>query len=153
MKNKEGQSLFEIVIAVIIVSVVLIALINLAIVSVGNTNFAKNRNLATKFTQEASEWLRAERDKDWNYFVGRATVSSTWCFPAIAWSGAGVHAGVCAGSNDYISGSIFDRSAVFTYDPIVDPNTVRVDVTTTWVDAHGSHVVTTSNILTNWKGK
>ncbi len=152
MKNiQKGQSLFEIVIAVVIVSVVLISLLNLATISVSNSSFAKNKNSASKYTEELNEWLRSERDRDWNFFSSSASAGS-WCFPSLSWTSGRSHSGNC-GASDKIQGTIFTRYVIFSYNPLVDPNTVSVDVTTSWNDSLGLHVVTTSNIFTNWKSR
>ncbi len=146
--NYGGQSLFEVVIAVVVVSIILIALVNLAVVSVGNTNFSKNNNLATRYTLQASEWLRGERDTAWNNFVAKAS-SGQWCLTNLSWI-SGSHAGAC-GATEYIPNTVFRRNVIFTYNPAVDANTVTVKVVTDWTDGRGSHQVSTSSLLTNWK--
>src|SRR3990172_9646435 len=79
-KNESGQSLFESVIAISVVGVALISLVGLTISAIGSATLAKNQTLATKYTKEALEWLRGERDRNWNQFLSRSTAGgSRYC--------------------------------------------------------------------------
>lgn len=65
-----GQTLLEVVIAIFIASILLGALAVATIVSLRNTQFSQNQNLATKQTQEALELLRvlkSRNDIEFNY--------------------------------------------------------------------------------------
>lgn len=76
-KNKFGQSLFELVVAIGIVGLVLVAIVSVATISVRNTTFSKEQSLASRYTQQAMEWLRGQRDTDWDDFKGRGSASGT----------------------------------------------------------------------------
>src|SRR3989304_3557712 len=92
-KNREGQSFFEVVLALALVSIILIALVTLATISVRSATFSRNKNLATRFSQEAIEWLRGQRDTGWSDFFARSSPSgATWCLSTLNWS----HPGDCS---------------------------------------------------------
>ncbi|MFC1727227.1 hypothetical protein ACFL0Y_01765 [Patescibacteria group bacterium] len=69
-RRKSGQSLLEIMLAVMISVLALLALGRLTMLSVRNTSFSRDRTLATHYTQQAYERLRAFRDMvpTWNLF-------------------------------------------------------------------------------------
>ena len=64
-----GQSLFEVVVALAISTLVIIAVVSLAALSIRNTDFSKNKTLASKYAQDATEWLRGQRDADFDAFA------------------------------------------------------------------------------------
>src|SRR3989304_1422306 len=95
MKSKRGQSMFELLVAVFVIALTLTALVGLVSTSISNTNFSRERTLASKYTQEAVEWLRQERDISWAAFITQAGVR---CLGSLSWSSG------CA-----ISGTAFSR--------------------------------------------
>jgi Tfp pilus assembly protein PilV len=148
-KIQSGQTLFEIVFAIAVTSIALIAVINLATISIRNTIFSRDKTLASRHTQEAVEWLRGQRDNDWNAFRTNAN-RTHWCLVGLSWTSMGTHQGTCGGAGDFISGTKFQRSVDFTS---VASDTIAFDVSTSWDDANGTHVVTVSNVFTNWKSR
>src|SRR4030043_2346790 len=101
-KMEKGQSLFEIVLALAIATLIVVALVALASSAIRNSTFAKNKALATRYSQEATEWLRGERDTNWDIFATKA-LTPTWCLPSLSWMSASV--GTC--DNEYISNTLF----------------------------------------------
>lgn len=140
-----GQSLFEVVVALAIVSLIIVGVVILGTNSIRNSSFARDKTLATKYNQEAAEWLRGQRDNSWSAFYSKATSSSNWCLLALSWSSAKM--GTC-GSSDLISGTPFKRQLVFT---VLDANNIQVAVKVSWSDGAGMHDVTSVTIFTNWK--
>ena len=124
---------------------ILVALVSLGAVSIRNTSFARNSTLATRYSQEATEWLRGQRDSDWTTFI---TKIGTWCvsssppsWPAVASS--------CS-SADYISQTgIFLREVSISYDSLNDM--VSANIKVTWSDAQGIHDIKSDTFFTNWK--
>lgn len=139
---QSGQSFFEVILALALVSVILVSLVMLSAVSVRTASFAKSKNAATRLTQEAIEWLRAERDTNWSTFVTNAG-TSTWCINNLNWSSPG-----SCGSNSFVTGTIIQRQAILS---IIDASTVQARVTASWTDAQGSRQVETSTYFTKWK--
>jgi Tfp pilus assembly protein PilV len=150
LATNSGQTLFEIVFAIVVTSIALIAVINLATISIRNTTFSRDKTLASRHTQEAVEWLRGQRDADWNAFASNVSKSSSWCLAGLSWTSDGTHQGTCGGAGDFISGTKFKRSVSFTS---VTSDTISFDVATSWDDANGTHVVSASNVFTNWKSR
>ncbi len=145
-RNKKGQSFIELIAALLIVSFVLVALVTLVTKSIANTTFSRNKALATSYTQEAMEWLRGERDKDWGIFY--AKTSNSWCAVSLNWSTQGSHSGACA-TGDTIASTPFQRNIAFTR---TNASTINATVTVSWSDGIGTHQSVSTTTFTNWKG-
>lgn len=142
---EKGQSLFEVVLSLAVVTLIIVALVALTSTSIRNANFSRNKSLATRFTQEAIEWLRGERDGDWDAFATRAL--TPWCLKSLDWNDAKV--GGC-GSTDLISGTIFSREVTFS---IIDAVNIDTEVKVYWQDAQGLHEVKTVTTFTDWRAQ
>jgi Tfp pilus assembly protein PilV len=144
-KLESGQSLFELVVAIAISALIIVAVVSLASTSIRNSDFSKNKSLAATYAQEATEWLRGQRDADINAFVTHAQ-APTWCFSGLNWNLSGP-----CGSSDLISGTPFTRQATFTESVESGKNVIQVDVTVSWRDAQGLHEVVSATGLTDWR--
>lgn len=130
-----GQSLFEVVVAVAIAALILVALASLAATSVSNSNFSNNNALATKYAQEAIEWLREQRDEDWS----NIPTSGTECLgtsPITSFGGCGT-----------IPDTVFTRTVQFSAE---GDTTKVVTVIVAWDDSQGHHEVKSTTKFTNW---
>ncbi len=141
-RNNKGQSLFEVVIAMALISIVLITLVAMASVSIRAAVFSRNQTQASRFTEQASEWLRSEKDANWATFSSYAATQN-WCLDSLYWQ-----KGTVCSVNSVISGTIFVRNLKFTVNA---DSSISADIQTSWVDAQGSHLVTTSIVFTNWQ--
>lgn len=140
----KGQSLFEVVFAIAIAAIIMIGVVSIATVSVRNTDFARNNSLATRCVQEASEWLRGQRDEDWASFQSKAN-GTKYCLQDVETTG------LTTGSCSKINGTIFTRQVTLnTVDP-PNNNNVEATISVEWSDAQGLHVVKSVARYTNWK--
>jgi len=144
-KEERGQSLFEVVLALAIAALIIIAIVALATISIRNANFSRNQSLATRYAQEAIEWLRGQRDEDWDAFATRA-LTPLWCLKSLSWTGV-TTIGEC-GSSDFISDTIFKREVSFT---IFDASSIDTEVKVYWEDAQGLHETKTVTTFTDWR--
>lgn len=143
MKNN-GQSLFEVVVALAISALVIVALVSLVSSSIRNANFSKNKSLASTYAQEASEWLRGERDKDIKTFLAN-TLSPSWCFPTLDWTKVG---NVCTTK---IANTDFIRKGTFTTNFVNGKTIVQSTIKVSWVDAQGDHEVSSVTNFSDWR--
>lgn len=145
--KKEGQSLFELVIAIGIVALVLVAILSASTISVRNSTFSKEQAIASRFTQQAIEWLRGQRDGDWNTFKSRgSSTGTTWCLNSLDWNSVGV-------CNSAIPSTNFSREAEIIYNPAADKDQITVTVSTFWTDGSKQHSIEVTTVLSNWKAK
>jgi Tfp pilus assembly protein PilV len=140
----KGQSLFEVVIAVGLSALILIAAVTLSSGSVRNASFSSNNAQATKYAQEAMEWLRGQRDAGWESFRDDHSSSSgvesclntspptTWASPPCS----------------VIAGTVFTRSVTLK---TIDPDKINALVLVTWKDSQGTHEVKTQTHFTDWR--
>jgi len=132
VKVKLGQSLFEVVVAIGVAAVIVVALVSLVTRSIRNATFSKNKSLAASYAQEASEWLRGERDNNLIVFLQKSATGLTYCLPTADWP---VSAGGC-GSANFIQDTQFLRSVTFSR---------------TWVVVNGSNKdIITADIRVSW---
>jgi len=140
-----GQSLFEVVIAIGVVGIIIVGIVALASTSIRNSAFSRNNSLATRYSQEAIEWLRGRRDTDWVTFHNNAVSSAIYCFDSLAWS----NLGACSQS-ETITGTILRRQVAFTN---IQPAQITAEILVIWQDSQGTHQVSTSTVFTDWRSR
>lgn len=67
--NREGFSLIEVLIFTLLTSMVLIALSYATMISVSQSIASENKTKSTRYVQQAHEWLKGQKESDWNLFV------------------------------------------------------------------------------------
>lgn len=149
---RNGQSLFEVIFAVGIAALILLAVVSLASTSVRNASFARNDSIATKYAQEAGEWLRQQRDLNWSNLITNSSTTPK-CLGNLNWS-----------SGCTIGTTTFSRTIEFACFQYTSPpplftsracgdlsvNTVDILVIVSWTDAQGTHNVRNQTRFTNW---
>jgi len=147
MKNESGQSLFEIILALAITTLIIVALVALTATSIRNTTFSKNKTLASRFSQEATEWLRGERDADFSAFETR-TLTPLYCLPSLSWSAASI--GACT-SGQEIANTLFRREISFSSSVVNGKTLIQAGVRVYWNDAQGLHEVRSVTNFSDWR--
>lgn len=138
MKINSGQSLFEVLLALFIITLVIVAVVILSTVSISNSLFSKNKTLASKYTQEAVEWLRSEKEKDTSLFFTNST--GTYCLDQLSFNNSGA-----CGQLEIIPNTVFSREMEFNN----SGNIINVVVTTSWSDSKGIHQVSSATDFTD----
>jgi hypothetical protein len=145
-KYNEGQSLFEVVLALALSTLIIVALVSLVSNSIRNSTYSRNKTYATRHTQEATEWLRGERDGDWDVFSTNLLFCPTpphvQCLDTLAWGNCGT-----CGETEFVN-NIFKREISFSD---IETDSVTIEVTTYWTDSQGIHEVRSNTILTDWR--
>lgn len=148
--TNSGQSMFEVIIALFIIAMIIVGVVSLTTISVSNSVFSRNKTLAGKYSQEAIEWLRSQREVNFSVFKTNAT--GTWCLSSLAFSSHSA----CGSS---IPGTIFKREVVFSTSQIgvcpgVDcKNIINADVKTYWTDSKGTHQAVSTTEFTDIREK
>ncbi|MEX1052549.1 MAG: type II secretion system protein, partial [Patescibacteria group bacterium] len=121
-KRNSGFTLLEVLVVLGILSVFLLAAITISIVSVRNLKSSENKLLGTRYAEGLMEWVRGEKDADWDVFI---TKQGLWCFneEEIIWP---ITTGNCAGQEKIKQ--IFDREVTLTYDDLSERVVVNVKV-------------------------
>lgn len=137
----KGQSIYEAVVALGLISLVLFAIVAIAGISVKGGSFSKNTTLATRSSEEVFEWLKKQKDENWEDFYSK-TQDTVWCFTDLSWS-----LDEKCGSNDFVLETELKREVYFTQ----VTEGVKVQIKVYWTDAGGYHEVNMESVLTNWK--
>ncbi len=150
-----GQSLFEVVVAIGIAALVLVGAVSLSTMSVRNSTFSRNDSVATKFAQEGSEYMRQQRDTDWDGFITNyVSKSQPVCLNATFSTSS------CSLSTPYSRSMTFKCNYTNPVLPTPGPsiscsdstvNVVDSYVTVSWTDGQGTHKVQDVTTLTNWR--
>ena len=138
-KSIRGQSLFEVIVTLLVVSLVVTAIAGLAILGIKSSNFSRDKTLATRYVQEANEWLRGERDTDWTAFKSNSQAHATICLQTLGWPGT------CGAINN-----IFTRKADFVFPP---DGSIQATVTVSWTDSGGTHLSQSITYFSDWQNK
>ena len=145
---RQGQSIYEVVLAIGVVTAVLVAIVALVSLTQRNAILAKNRAKATRLTQEASEWLRSQRNTDWNIFYAKAgSPAKTWCLNNLDF----FQQSSCSSSQYVTNNEPFRREVNLTSVNVTNGLQVRADIDVRWTDQQGTHNVTSTTYFTNWQ--
>ena len=143
--NQRGQSLFEVVLALGLITTICVGIVSLAVFSIRNATFSKNKTLAGRYVQEATEWLRSERDTDFGLFETHAQ-ASIWCLSGLNWDKIGV-----CGESDVILGTSLLRDVNFSINLISGKTVIEASVKVSWYDAQGAHEVRSTTSFSDWR--
>lgn len=154
----KGQSLFEVVVSIAISALVIVALVALVSGGIRNADFAKNNSLAGVYAQQATEWLRGQRDTNIASFITYATNSedptspAVWCLPVLSWSQPSVSQ-ACQPENvdNYIFGTSLLRQVTFNIGTEDSKTIIDTDVSVSWTDAQGLHEVKSTTKFSDWR--
>lgn len=143
-----GQSLFELVVAIAISALIVVAMVSLAVNSIQNSNYAKNKAVASSYAQQAMEWLRGQRDGGIDDFISKTQDAGAIkvClneFPDLIDE---LVVAACS-SGTTISGTPFMRQVTFSVAPQNGREVVEAEVTVSWVDSKGTHEVKSATNL------
>jgi Tfp pilus assembly protein PilV len=144
--NNKGQSIFEVILALGLISLIIVAIVAMAGISIKNSSFSRNTTLATRYSEEALEWLRGQRDDNWDVFYSKA-LNLKWCLPTLTWLDAEI--GAC-GEEDQITGTSLSREVNFSFNPL-EPSSVETTVKMYWIDAGGYHEVSSVTSFSDWR--
>jgi len=84
--NKNGFSLVEVLVFVSILSIFFVFASAVTVSSLRDMKFNEHKIMATHYSEELVEWLRAEKEDDWNVFISHL---GTYCFNSLNWSTSG----------------------------------------------------------------
>ncbi len=143
----KGQSMFEVVMALFIMALIIVGVVFLSTSSIANSAFSRNKTIAGRYSQEAVEWLRGQRDSDPTLFKTNAVGSYCFNSSTISWS----NTGLCS-SAELIS-NLYKREVTFTTSTVSGKNVIEASVVTSWNDSKGTHVAKSTTEFTDIREK
>lgn len=148
--DNNGQSLIEVIVAIGIVTLVLAGLVSAVTFSLSNSQFARNKALATKYAQEGMEWLRVQRDSNWYAFNQMSPDSgSLYCMSALPATITSLPPGACNTLVIDDSYDIFRREVTLTGN--TDDDRVNILLRVWWPQGTRDSEVSVNTILTKWQ--
>lgn len=147
VKNQRGQSLFEVVVAIGLIGIALVAVVGLLVQGQKNSTSSKDKSAGARAVIQVSEWLRSQRDTDWDTFRTKASTNgTTYCLNSMAWV-----PGTCSANS---TDQPFAKEVTLTSTTnAAKPSCVEVKATIKiiWIGS-GNTTDTTNYVFTNWKG-
>lgn len=133
--HDRGQSMFEVVLALFIITMIIVAVVILSTKSISNSLFSRSKTQGSRYSQEAVEWLRRERENNPANF-GVVTNTATYCLTALNFSNTGN-----CGANEVITNTIFRRQVNFATNIVTSKTIITATIITSWQDPKGYHEV------------
>jgi type II secretory pathway pseudopilin PulG len=146
MKIKKGLTLIELLIFILILNILLVGAASFSTYLIRVTKFNQYKILATHHAEEALEWIKAEKDKDWQNFTNLVyddNSETTYCIVSLDWTSIGS----CDRSYFLGTPNIFIREVKLInegVDPVLQTN-IRVIVS--WKDGSNDYNVTLKSNL------
>ncbi len=145
MTLHQGNSLIEVVVAAAIVALILVGLVNVTTTNLSNSQYSRNKTLATKYADEALEWIRIQRDAlGWDALSYFASASPPdYCMNTLVWT----YGGLCDNTDARID-ELFHRDVNLYLDPL-ETGKITVTVKVSWVQGALNPNVTVKSIVTS----
>lgn len=167
-RTDSGQTLVEVLIAVAIVTLVLVTSIAGLTLVTRNRRYSSQEALATKYNQEALEWLRRQRDSyGWRAFFELLSAASggsqyvTLCLPSSLTSSVTLEnicsVGQCYGTESSCSDNFTLQNQTSTRKMNVDllnlsqADAVEVSAVISWADGGKTHSSEATLRLREWQ--
>lgn len=151
-KMTNSFSLIEVLIFTSILSVFFVISLSIITISLRRMKINEHKILATHMAGQLMEWLRDEKETDWEQFVNRANGVS-YCFNNQNFSWPVV--GTCSSYNGItgIAPSIFKRYVTITANNQTPPTEVTVVIKVDWqegADGAGNNTIYTVPLTTKF---
>jgi len=146
-KNTEKSfTLVEVLIFVAILEIFFVAAATVTFISVRNMKYNEHKIMATYYAEQLLNWMRNEKEIDWNEFSNKA--SDSYCFNStdIRWPD---FSGACR-DNDYSLNSFYKRSAVLSKEGN-PPSKFTVAITVAWQELGNNYFIPLNTIFTIWE--
>jgi len=151
-KKNQAFSLIEVLVFISVFAVFFVVAIAAVTASLRNMKINEHKIIATRYAEELQEWLKSEKEIDWNIFS--TSRIGTYCFnnpiPISSWPAAGA-----CGVNDFsgISGinpAIFKREMILTVtgNPVTQVDAV---ITVSWKEVNQTFNVTLNSVFNPWE--
>ncbi len=148
IKKDKGQFLIELLVALTLAVMIVVAVVGLSAVSIKTAYRAKQDTEAKRLAEEAMEWLRSEKKRNWSDFYNKAdgddgSNDTDYCLNNLNWSSSGS----CVNN---MTGKIYKREArLYRYLTGIGKQSVKSTVDVKWTDNQGEHIVTLTTVFTS----
>lgn len=153
MSIKKSFSLIEVLIFVTILSLFLIIAVSIITVSMRQNTLKINMLKATHYNEQLLDWIRSEKEMDWNIFTGNAG-NFTYCFKDdvwLTWPSAVTNKDSCL--YNLGTDTKYRRYAIFQTTTLPNGIVTQVGVTvySDWQEAGNTHSTKLDSLFTVWE--
>ena len=154
-KSRLGFSMVEVLVFVSVVAMFFVVAATISSFSLQVAKSNENKILATRYAEELIEWLRGEKEVDWEQFKTNTIpdppgTAQNYCFYQKTfgsnWNNTSKLNTTCSG---FELGSVFNRDLTIT--PTSDSNQVNVDVTVSWRDGPNTFTVPVKTVFSRFE--
>lgn len=145
-KIKKSFSLIEILVFVTILSLVFISAIAVTTYSLKAMKFNQYKILANHYAEEGLEWVKSQKEEDWNNFTNLDTSGGsgkTYCLNTLDWASPGL----CDGINFFGDPNIYSREVTLTNQGANPVNQSDVQIKVYWTNESNNFDVTLKTTL------
>ncbi len=141
--KKNSFTLIEILVFTTIISIFFIAAMSVTVFFLKNIKTQQYKIIATHLLEEAVEWLKYEKESDWNIIASKDINNgsgTTYCLNNLSWN----QQGIC--NQSFGSPSLFKRELIIKQ--LNNPVTkIELTITVSWNDVGGVNKITSKQIL------
>lgn len=152
---RNSFSLIEVLIFISILSIFLVTSASIVTVSMHQNSQRINKLKATHYNSQLLEWLRSEKELDWNGLVARAAPNSFYCFctDSLGWTVAVSNKADCCPTP---LSNIFKRYITLTsnvYSPtgFTPSSQIDVRIVTEWQERNNSYSAPLNSLFSPWE--
>ena len=132
--NQNGQSLVELIIALVVAGIILVSLVRVVVISLNNVEFSRNKNFSLHLAQSKIEEIRKDRDfLGWEKFL-EGCLDEEEKLDELG---------------NFDDDGKFTRKTTFLKDEGNQKVDVKIEVF--WSDSKGQHSSIVNSTLTKWK--
>jgi len=147
IKNNKSFTLIEVLVFVSILALFFVSAAVITTASLRNMQINQHKILAVHYGEEGLEWIKGEKEKNWNAFTSKSGNSgNTYCLNSLSSSSLS-SAESCSDSDHFGTPSIFQREATLT----TDSNEVKVEIIVKWSELGKEYSVPITTILSVWE--
>ena len=146
---KKAFSLIEVLVFVTVISLFFITAVTITTFSLRNSKTQEYRILATRFAEEGIEWVKQEKEDDWQLFTARddsGGSGTTFCLNSLDWN----NKTDC--NQTYALGppNIFKRKLLITNsgNPV---DIISTEVTVSWLESDVENKIVLKSVSNLWE--
>lgn len=146
IKKNAAFSLIEVLVFTSILSLFFVVAAAVTTASLRNMKINEHKILATRYAEELLEWLRGEKETDWNAFVNNRS-NKNYCFsisPITSWPSPG-----SCPANGGLNPPIYKREVTLT--TTGGGFQVRVSIVVSWQDLGHTYSVPINTVFSIWE--
>lgn len=141
--NTFSFTLIEVLVFVTILTLFFVAAASITTANLRNLKTQEHKILATHYAEELLEWLRGEKEADWNNFINKSsTDGTTYCFNNLDFNSYGY-------CSSYGLNNFYQREGTLIK---LSDERISIRITVSWIESGGTeYSVPINTIFSVWE--